>query len=159
MRSSSVMSASFFEKVMKLLIDYFQLTVRRPAQLTRSYLAQILLPLPNPFKPLTIRKPKSSTNKFEVMTHANRWHWLKDQPREPLLMLPYVWHGTNDIVNHQARRARLTSMHNVEQSLARDFVNAAVPAHLAGDLLPSYTRRQRGSIVPYLHHYNASRML
>jgi len=137
--NSSVMSASFFEKVMKLLIDYFQLTVRRPAQLTRSYLAQILLPLPNPFKPLTIRKPKSSTNRFTNMPPP---FLMSDQPREPSLM----------------RGVSATAMHNMEQSLARNFLQD-LPWDERDKQLPSYKRRQRGSMIPYLHHYNASRML
>ena len=142
MRSSSVMSASFFEKVMKLVIDYFQLIVGRPALLTRSYLAQILLPLPNPFKPLTIRKPKSSTNELAVMSHANRWHWLKDQPREPSLL----------------RGVSLKALNNMEQSLGDAFLQDLMWDE-KDRLKPSFKRRQRGSMIPYLHHYNASRML
>ena len=145
MRSSSVMSASFFEKVMKLLIDYFQLTVRRPAQLTRSYLAQILLPLPNPFKPLTIRKPKSSTNRFAVMSHPSNV-LMKDQPR-----------ARGSIQG--ALSATDTQIHDYEQASARKYVSRNFPQDQWRDTFPQFQRRQRGSMIPYLHHYNASRML
>ena len=145
MRSSSVMSASFFEKVMKLLIDYFQLIVRRPAQLTRSYLAQILLPLPNPFKPLTIRKPKSSTNRFAVM--SSQCQFLpKDQPR-----------ARGSIQGGLS--ATDTQIHDYEQASARKYVTRNFPQDQWRDILPQFQRRQHGSMIPYLHHYNAPRML
>ena len=132
-------SASLFDKVMKLLIDYFQLTVRRPLLLTRSFLAQILLPLPNPFKPLTISKPKSSTNRFTNMPPP----WLMpDQPREPSLL----------------RGVSLKALNNMEQSLGDAFLQDLMWDE-KDRLKPSFKRRQRGSMIPYLHHYNASRML
>ena len=142
MRSSSVMSASLFEKVMKLLIDYFKLIVRRPVQLTRSFLAQILLPLPNPFKPLTISKPKSSTNLITAVGSlypAYALNPLAAQPRQRspgLIWNEEYWQNPGKIWDWEQRLAR----------------NVPTPT-------PSYERRMRGLLAPFVHHYNASRML
>ena len=148
MRSSSVMSASFFEKVMKLLIDYFKLIVRRPLLLTRSFLAQILLPLPNPFKPLTISKPKSSTNLITAVSQSVSQsvslalNPLAAQPRQ---RSP----GCSMILAEEEYWQNPGKIWDWEQRLAR---NVPTPTH-------SYERRMRGLLAPFVHHYNASRML
>jgi len=148
MRSSSVMSASFFENVMKLIIDYFKLIVRQPLLLTRSFLAQILLPLPNPFKPLTISKPKSSTNLITAVSQSVSQsvslalNPLAAQPRQ---RSP----GCSMILAEEEYWQNPGKIWDWEQRLAR---NVPTPTH-------SYERRMRGLLAPFVHHYNASRML
>ena len=148
MRSSSVMSASFFENVMKLIIDYFKLIVRQPLLLTRSFLAQILLPLPNPFKPLTISKPKSSTNLITAVSQSVSQsvslalNPLAAQPRQ---RSP----GCSMVLAEEEYWQNPGKIWDWEQRLAR---NVPTPTH-------SYERRMRGLLAPFVHHYNASRML
>ena len=146
MRSSSVMSASFFENVMKLIIDYFKLIVRQPLLLTRSYLAQILLPLPNPFKPLTtIRKPKSSTNLITAVGSLYPAYALNPLAAQPRQRSP----GCSMILAEEEYWQNPGKIWDWEQRLAR---NVPTPTH-------SYERRMRGLLAPFVHHYNASRML
>ena len=133
---------------MKLIIDYFKLIVRQPLLLTRSFLAQILLPLPNPFKPLTISKPKSSTNLITAVSQSVSQsvslalNPLAAQPRQ---RSP----GCSMVLAEEEYWQNPGKIWDWEQRLAR---NVPTPTY-------SYERRMRGLLAPFVHHYNASRML